>query len=440
MIKYIKSGFILFGVLLAGGALAQSTATSSSPYSQFGLGTLNQGYLPQTRAMGGISTAINRIGGFNTINIANPASYSAIGLTSIDVGALVNISTLSQNNVTSQTNGNFRLSHFNFAAPVTRRSAVSFGLVPYTELGYNYRQGTNNFGTGNAADTNAVNYIYSGDGGLSKAYAGYGFSIGRIISFGGNVSYIFGNLRKFRSAEIPNLAGTALNTRSERSNSVGGVNFDYGTQVNIDFSETRHLVFGYSGSSGRSVNSRITNVVSQYRTNELGDESNAIDTLSNQVIADGKIKLPLMHSVGVSFQKDGKYLIGADYSRGNWSSLTIGGVNQGLQNSQSFSVGGQFTPNNNALKNYLALIDYRLGFRYDKTNIRISNTDIKQYALTFGLGLPLQRNGGAFYRINIAGELARRGTLQNNLIKENLVNIHIGFTLNDTWFQRYRFD
>ena len=147
-----------------------------------------------------------------------------------------------------------------------------------------------------------------------------------------------------------------------------------------------------------------------------------------------------MHRIGISYQKDGKFLIGADYSLGTWSKAVIPGETSVLQNSQSFNIGGQFTPNNNSLRSYLALVDYRLGARYEKTNIRINNTDIKEYALTFGLGLPLPRNGGAFYKVNIAGEYGQRGTLNNNLIKENFFTVHIGFTLNDTWFNRYKFD
>ncbi|WP_295770439.1 hypothetical protein [uncultured Mucilaginibacter sp.] len=441
MIKHIRAGFTFLFTTVALGAMAQSTATTSSPYSQFGLGDINTGLLPQTRAMGGISTAINKINGYNTINLQNPASYGSINLTTIDIGVLGSFSTLKQNDVSSQRNGNFRLSHFNFAAPVSKRSALSFGLVPYSELGYNYRQSIPNFGTGSPADTSAVNYIYSGDGGLSKAYAGYGFGIGRHISFGGNVSYIFGNLRKFRSTEIPSI-GNNLNSRSERSNSIGGVNFDYGTQVNFDFGDEReqHLVFGYSGSASSTLNSKVTNIVSQYKTSAEGDESAALDTLSNQVLNDGKIKLPLMHHFGISFQKDGKFLIGADYSIGNWSKLSIPNSSEVLRNSQTLNVGGQFTPNGNALHNYFALIDYRLGFRYDKTYINVANTNINQYAGTFGLGLPLAPNGGTFYKINIAAEYGQRGTLTNNLIKENFFNIHIGFTLNDIWFRKYKFD
>lgn len=432
MIKYIRSGFTFLFTVLTLGAMAQSTATTSSPYSQYGLGTINSALLPQTRAMGGISTAINKISGYNTINIMNPASYSTISLTTIDIGALGNISTLKQGSVTGQSNANFRLSHFNFAAPVSKRSALSFGLVPYSELGYNYR-------SAGKIDTNSVNYIYSGDGGLSKAYAGYGFGIGRHLSFGGNVSYIFGNLHKYSSVEFPQLF-SAINSRNERSNAIGGVNFDYGTQVNFDLSSTRHLVFAYSGSASTNLNSKASNIVSQYINASDGTEGAALDTLSNVVVENGKIKLPLTHHIGVSYQKDGKFLIGADYSRSDWTKTIVPGDNTQLQKSESYNIGGQFTPNNNAIHGYFALVDYRLGFHYDKTNIRVSNTDIKQYGITAGLGLPLPRNGSAFYKINIAGEYGQRGTLSNNLVKENYITIHLGFTLNDTWFTKYKFD
>jgi hypothetical protein len=43
---------------------------------------------------------------------------------------------------------NFRLSHIAFGIPVSKRSAISFGLMPYSELGYNYKQISPNFGTG----------------------------------------------------------------------------------------------------------------------------------------------------------------------------------------------------------------------------------------------------------------------------------------------------
>ncbi|MCJ8210737.1 hypothetical protein MUY27_13550 [Mucilaginibacter sp. RS28] len=440
MIKYIRFVILFFFALSASAVMAQSTATTSSPYSKYGLGLLSQDLLPQQRGMGGIGAAINKIGGYNLVNSYNPASYGFINLTTIDVGASANFITLNQSGASSQTNGNFRLSHITFAVPVSKRSALAFGLKPYSELGYNYTQTKSNLGSGLPSDTNSVNYIYSGEGGLSKAFIGYGFGLGKHFYFGGNVSYIFGNLEQFSSTEIPNLYG-GFNTRLEQSNNVGGLNYDFGTQVTFDVAEATHLTFGYSGSASTQLNSQSKYILSQYSKNfTTNNEGLATDTLVNRQSSQSKIKLPLINHFGFSLHKENKYLFGADYSTGKWSDLTIGGVNQGLSNSQSFNVGGQITPNYNALHNYFALMDYSLGFKAEKTYITINDRDIKAQAITFGLGFPLPRNNTSFYKINFSAEVGRRGSLAPGLIRENYFNFHLGFTLNDIWFRKYRFD
>ena len=95
---------------------------------------------------------------------------------------------------------------------------------------------------------------------------------------------------------------------------------------------------------------------------------------------------------------------------------------------------------NKYTKWYFKLIDYSLGFRYDKTYININNTPINQYALSFGLGLPLPANRSTFYKINLAGELGKRGSLSNGLVKENYLTIHLGFVINDKWFIKTKYD
>ena len=437
MIRYIRFLIILSLTATAFGAHAQSTATTSSPYSRYGLGDLSPTVLPQQAAMGGIGAAINKINSYNYINFLNPAAYSSINYTVIDAGIASNINTLSKSGASNQTNASFRLSHVAFGIPLSKRSALSFGLLPYTELGYNYRQSQANFGTGMPADTNAVNYLYSGDGGLTKAYIGYGIRVGG-LSVGANASYIFGNLKETQSTEVPNLFGT-LNSRVEESNSIHGLNYDYGVQYSINLSEKKHIVLGYSASTSSKLTTQNSYVVSSYFT-ENGDEGVATDSLVNRKDAKAKINLPQIHHFGVSYQYDGKYLIGADYSIGNWSDLSIAGVNKGLQNSKTFNVGGQITPNVNSLSNYFARVDYRFGVIYDQTYLYVNNTNIKRYAATFGLGLPLPRNNTAFYKINLAAEYGKRGTLTNGLVKENYINLRLSFTLNDLWFVKYKYD
>ncbi|HVW94760.1 MAG TPA: hypothetical protein VHA56_02160 [Mucilaginibacter sp.] len=441
MIKYTRSLILIVLAFTAYGVNAQSTATTSSPYSRYGLGDIDQAIMPQQRGMGNIATAINKINNFNTINVLNPASYGAINYTTLDIGIYFNSIGLNQTGQTSTRNGNFRLSHVNFAIPVSHHSALSFGLMPYSEVGYNYKQVKPNFGSGSPADTNAVNYFYKGDGGLSRAYLGYGFGIGRHLLIGANMSYIFGNLVQTSSTEVPDLYGT-LNSRIEQSNSIGGLSYDLGLQYSIDWAQdTKHIIFGFSTTASGDVNNSSSYVVSQYTYDSSGNQNSPADSVVNIQNAKNKVRLPNINHFGVSYQYDNHFLVGADFSMGNWSNLTIGGHNQGFQNSKTFNVGGQYTPNMNALRNYFARVDYRLGFIYDKTYLNLNNTDINRYAVTLGLGLPLapQQTLRTFYKINVSAEVGKRGTLDNGLVKENYVNIHLGFTLNDKWFQKYKF-
>lgn len=447
MIKYIK---ILLLFLLAGAVLdarSQTTATTSSPYSRYGLGDLNPSLLPQNMAMGGIGTAIDRINGYSTVNPINPASYSGITYTTIDVGLYGSVFTLNQSGQTSQRDANFRLSHLTFGIPITRGSALAFGLMPYSEIGYNYTQTLERgFGSSAPADTNVTKLSYKGEGGLSKAFIGYGFSIARVLKLGANASYVFGNMKQFSSTEFPNLYG-ALNSRDEKSYAVGGLTFDYGAQYQLDLSLSRRIIFAYSGSAQSSINSQKSHIVSHYKIDGQGNESLPTDSTVNIQNPKAKIQLPNIHHFGVSYQRDQKFLVGVDYSMGNWSALTIDGVNAGMVNSRTLNVGGQITPNANSINSYWQTIDYRAGLILDQTYFNVNNvtgagqTPIKSYAFTFGFGLPLRGvNGTSFYKINLAAEVGRRGTLAGGLVRENYFKIRLGFTLNDRWFQRYKFD
>lgn len=439
MIKYTRLFITILLATIAYQVSAQSTATTSSPYSQFGLGELVPQALPQNIGMGGLTTATNQFGGYYNINQSNPASYGIIGLTTVDVGLYGQKLTLSQNGQASQSNNNFRFSHIAFAFPVSKRSAISFGAMPYTQMGYNYKVTKSNFGTGLPTDTNTVNYLYNGDGGLTKAYLGYGVEIGNSVLIGANVSYIFGKLHQYASTEVPDLPGT-LDSRVENSYAIGGVSYDLGAQYMINLSLTRRIILGYSASLNSTLNSQYTNLVYQYNYDDSGNQNTPLDTLSRTQNPKNKIQLPLLQNFGLTYMQDNKFLVGAQYSMGQWSKLTIGGTNQGLQDSKTFNLGGQFTPKYDALNNYWARVNYELGIIYNQTYINVNDpsannsTNIKNYAVTFGLGLPLHQSFTSFYRINFAAEIGRQGTLQNNLVRETYVNFHLSFTMNDKWF------
>lgn len=451
MIKYTRLLITLLLTVIVFEARSQTNstnATTSSPYSRYGIGDVSSQLMPQNIGMGGIATATNSIGGYNNINVINPASYGKIGYTVIDAGVYTNISTLSQNGSPSERNTSVRLSHIAFAMPVTKQSAISFGLLPYSDVGYNYKQTLpRGFGTSSPVDTNQTNYIYSGGGGLSKAYLGYGFSIGKHLTLGANVSYIFGDLQNFQSTEFPELYGT-LDSHIEQDNHVRGFNFDYGAQYTIDFSNTKHLTLGYSASVASKLNVHNNFIVSQYTYDAQGNQNTAADSIINSQTPNGKLQLPLINHFGLAFQKDAafqngmSFIVGADYTMGKWSDLSILGVNSGLQDSKMLNVGAQITPNPSALSNYWALLDYRFGFIYEDTYLNLNNVNIKRYAATLGLGIPLPHDhaSSAFYKVNFSAEIGKRGVPYNGLVQENYVNFNLAFTLNDKWFQRFKFN
>lgn len=433
-------------LVLLFGTAAKAQVTTQSPYSRYGLGNIKPMALPQFKAMGGISTGVFSPNGYSNINLQNPASYAGISLTTADIGASGTIMNLKKGDAKEQS-FNSTLSHVALAFPVSRGSALSIGVLPYSELGYEFtNRATITSPSGGASEQ--VDYLYTGEGGLNKAYLGYGFQIGEHFRLGANAEYIFGNLSQSRSTELVNQTDAlgnlnTINARLQTKNSVGGVAFSYGAQYNIPFNTKTSLTLGYSGSSASGINVKRSEVATQYfRDPTTGNEATALDTLSNIQNASTSLKMPLIHNFGVSIQKYNVWMIGADYRMGKWSELSIDNVNQALQDTYGFSVGGQITPDITSIGSYWSKVDYRLGFSYDKTYVQLNDQDIKQTAITFGFGFPLAPSPSrrSFYKINFATELGKRGALTNGLIQENYVNFHLGFTLNDKWFQRFKFD
>ena len=79
---------------------------------------------------------------------------------------------------------------------------------------------------------------------------------------------------------------------------------------------------------------------------------------------------------------------------------------------------------------------YRAGVRWEHTGLKLNNQDVKDFGITFGLGLPVN----VLSKINIGVELGQMGTNNAGLIKENYTNIMLGFSLSDIWFIKRKYD
>jgi hypothetical protein len=511
--------FLIFSALFLTSSISFSQTLTSSPYSRYGLGDLQGNGFAQNEAMGGAGYGW-RCDTFTPsyINITNPASYSSYRITTIEFGLLSNTTQFQ----TSDQNFKLNNSSFGYVAvglPIKHWWGLSFGLVPYSNVGYKIHDQK-------TLDTiGIVNYNYEGSGGINKAFLGSGFSLlpesyskrtGSNLSIGVNGNFMFGTINNIRHIAYndPNY----YNLRIDEDQSIHDVSVDFGLQYRFHV-KTSHLrtekvkydkrcafpdkirkdtldfyvtctidscrnkgPFGLFGQKCRVRHGNdSTRLVPAYQkvTKEnditfgigltfapamgLRGTSDFLaqtylqpgyfevykDTIVNNVNQTSYAKIPMKVGVGISINNTYKWNILADYTYQQWGDFTYGGINPGLLNSTQASLGFQFQP---ALRgSYLKVARYRLGLRYYQTYLDLNNSQLTETGFTFGVALPVTiskekkhtydlnryRN---YSMINISGEVGTRGTTSNGLVKENYARIILGFTINDRWFQRYKYD
>jgi hypothetical protein len=470
-LKLVLLFFIIYAVPTI--SFAQSSNTSS-PYSRYGIGDLTGKGFAQSFAMGGSHIAFQNDSTQLTyfINPGNPASYASSRLTSADLG--LNYSLVQLGNTSSkQTVHNAALANVAMAFPVQKWWGTSIGLLPYSSVGYaisDYRDLSN---VGN------VEYLYEGNGGINQLYFGnavkplyflpYAFlkskkharlltennrkeierivlrkkRIGSRLSLGFNASYLFGNMENSKRSNFqPEVV--AFNTRSTTSTRVSDVSFDYGMQYahtidtlkGRDLKDNVQLILGATFSGQTKVNAKVDTLTYNYYYGSNGEEI-VRDTVKLTNDTKGSVVFPLSFGFGIGFRKGLRWTAGADFSMQNWSSYQAFNQSQSLKNSMRISAGVQYIPNPRTLKGYHKRVQYRMGGRFAKTALELKGTQLNEYALSLGAGLPVSRG---FSLINIGVEIGQRGTISNGLIREDFMKVSIGFTLSDYWFAKARID
>ena len=416
-------------------AFCLSQTITNSPYSRFGLGELQYSGFANNIPMGGICNALqNDTTAPFFINTSNPASLASTQLTVFDFGIKSNtmkIKTTDKKYTSNQT----AISYMALAFPVAKWWGASFGLLPYSNVGYKIYDKQEDTTMG------VVNYSYEGEGGINQVYLGNGFRV-KGFSAGANVSYMFGDLVYFSRDSFPQ-GSNFLNAKLRQDTRVSDLHYSFGMQYRQALRNDWSVTLGATGALKTKVNASQETFAAGY-VNNFGVEivkDTIIDTLVNTTVT-----IPKMLGGGVVFKKGDKWLFGLDYSLQNWSEFDSFGQQGLLKNSSKIAFGMQYIPNKNAgtKEPYVKKIFYRAGFRYSDSYLELNNTALKDYAFTFGAGFPLRKiKVGEIYSqsvINIGFEIGQRGAVENNLIREKYVNAFISFTLNDRWFIKRKYD
>ena len=108
------------------------------------------------------------------------------------------------------------------------------------------------------------------------------------------------------------------------------------------------------------------------------------------------------------------------------------------EDASKLSIGGFFIPQYNSFSSYFKRAVYRAGVRMEKTGLIINNESIKEFGISFGIGLAIG-DSRLLSNANIGFEFAQRGTTKSNLVQEDYFNVQLSLSLNDRWFQKRKF-
>ena len=426
------SALIIAGLLLLPAFVsAQFNNNTTSPFSRFGLGDLHGLTHGRTSAMGGAT-----LGSRNSqqINFANPASYTSTDSLAFlfEFGVNGNFSSYKSSLDKFGTNDiNFR--YFSLSFPVSSRISAAMGLTPYSDVGYNIGITQNLEGSG------SVRHTYYGEGSLSRAFLGMGVSPFKNFSVGANLFYFFGTLTRNAYINFPeNIEMYVI----ERTDGIRlrdfGVNF--GMQATIPLSGEQSVTLGATlenkpkftaFNSDIAFKSLVINIPNQ---TPRGDR----DTLAHIEEQKSKVIMPLSAGVGISYVKNNKLEVNADYFFQQWSKASFFGAPYVFLTDRSvIAVGGEYIPDKFSIRNYASRIAYRAGLNYENSYLLVNNQQVKDFGISFGVGLPVYRSNST---INVSAELGRRGSTKSNLVRENYIKLNLSVNLYDFWFVKRRFD
>ncbi len=394
---------------------------TSSPYSYYGIGDIRFKGAVESRSMAGVAVEQDSI----HINLENPASFANLKLTTFTIGGTLNTVNL-KTDKKSESARRSTLDYLAVGLPMGKLG-VGFGLIPYSSVGYKIESISD--------DLSSNNRRYDGSGGLNKAFLGVGYKLTSKLRIGADMQYNFG---KIETSSLEFINDIQVGTREMNTSTLSGVNFNIGAMYQTKINKTLSI---YSG-----LNYTIENTLKSQNTRNISTVlfTNGFDVAVVDVVGEQKDNVDLIFpgkisaSAGIGESK--KWLLGGKiaYSKAAGQANSYNDAsNVGYGKYGSVSLGGYYIPNYNSFTSYTSRIVYRGGLKYEKTGLVINSESINDMGLTLGLGLPIS---GTFSNVNVGFELGKRGTTNANLVQENYVNISIGFSLNDKWFQQRKYD
>lgn len=431
----IKKLVLVFIAIIAMQSYGQEG--TASPYSFYGIGSLKFKGTVENRSMGGLSIYTDSI----HVNLRNPASYAGKNLDMLNnesrpvkfaVGGTYNSTTLKSD--TSKDNASS--STFDYLAMSIPMGdfGFGFGLMPYTSVGYKLEAYND--------DGETISNRFRGEGGLNKAFLGFGYQITEGLSVGVDFQYNFGNTQNSTIEYVYDSEGNPVQYQARENNrsDLSGLNINLGASYRTMLNEKLELISGLTYTPESNLSSKNQRSFSTITTIASGSEF-ALNTIESDLgdLQETELVLPSKLTFGLGIGQPRKWFVGIESEYLKTSDFTNALYSNGAtyEDQSAIKLGGFFIPKYNSFSSYLQRVVYRAGIHFENTGLNIENESINEFGMSFGLGLPV---GSFFSNANLGVEVGKRGTTNSNLIQENFVNFQLSLSLNDRWFSKRKFD
>ena len=398
----------------------------TSTYAIYGIGELNNNALAHNQAMGGLGIGMPQR---HNINLQNPAWLTYNKLSSFNVG-LQGETRAYKSELENSSKKTGSIKHMVFFAPLLNGkwgSAIS--LLPFSSA--DYEVGGSGVVT-NATPTESTNNKFVGSGGLSQFAWSNGFRIFKSTSIGFNLMYVFGAIDKQNQSSLASDTSTiGYYTQLSTNDTYKSVLFSVALAHKVTINETHEMNFGLTYQHSGQLEGSKDAFLSRYLENSVLQVGSLMPISDEESIT---FDLPKKLSLGLSYGLIDKYRVGLDVNLANWTSS--GSNNTSVQNTQEFILGGEMTPDNRSVSNYLKRVTYRFGFNYGKLPYLVQNNSINEFGINFGASFPV----AGLSTLDLAIKFGERGTIENGLVNESFMQIVLGLTINEKWFIKRKYN
>jgi hypothetical protein len=262
------------------------------------------------------------------------------------------------------------------------------------------------------------------------------------LAIGVNAGFLFGQKDLSSQRFFINDSIFYFNSSLETRTSYNKFVLDGGLQYTLKLNKVTTARIGANGFLGNKVNAKQYRFRQTFLTSSITSQIDTIDVVQRSNTIEGTIELPLGFTTGIAVEKEGKWLLSAEYEAVKWSNYRFMGEIDPLANTSMLRFGGYFIPGINDAKKYFNRVVYRAGFYTGKDMIVVDGAQLPVWGATMGFGLPIRRYSAfsnQFSTVNLAFEFGKRGSAAVPL-SEKFFKLNVGLSLGDLWFNKRKFD